>query len=103
MMNSNQFCDQFEDPNHQDFSYEAKILMYRYFCDNNLDLEADAIALGTDYNENTYEQCLKEFDLDLGDFSVDDDDEIARIIKEYLDEKTILIGTTADSIVYASF
>lgn len=103
MINSNEFCDQFEDPDHKDFSYAAKMLMYRYFCDNNLDLEVDAISLSTDYNENTWEQCLKEFDLFLGDIDNDDDDAIQQMIKAYLDEETIVIGTTADSIVYASF
>ena len=104
MINSNQFCDQFEDPDHKEFSYAAKNLIYKYFCDNDFDLEIDAISLCTDYNEYTWDECLKEFiDLDLDDIDDDDDDAIQQMIKEYLDEETIVIGTTADSIVYACF
>ncbi len=99
------FCDQFEDPNHQDFTYKAKELLYEYFCENNLNLEVQAVDLCTEYNEYTWDECVKEFNIDLSDIDDDDDedDAIQKLVKEYLDENTIVVGTTADSIVYVSF
>lgn len=50
MIGFNQFYDQFEDPNHKDFSYAAKKLLYRYFCYEGLDRKIDAIQLRTNYH-----------------------------------------------------
>jgi hypothetical protein len=39
----------------------------------------------------------------MSDIDDDDEDAIKEIIKKYLDENTVVIGTTADSIVYVNF
>ena len=104
MIGFSQFCNQFEDINHDDFSYEAKKLIYDYFLANDLDLNVDAIKLCTDYNESTWQECLKDFGINLGNLNIDDDiDDVAKIIEAFLDENTIVVGTTTKSIVYLSF
>ena len=70
------------------------------------DINLDIIGLCCDYSEDTFEDIAANYDIDLLDRNgepVEDDEEIKRIVLDYLNENTSVCGVTGTTAVYAVF
>lgn len=103
-----QFCDAFRDMGRQDqFSYAGKQALFDYLeeysdCTGE-PVELDVIALCCDYSEDDYLTIAENYSIDLTDIDPEDEDEIKEIVREYLEENTIIISEVPGGFVYAQF
>lgn len=70
------------------------------------DIRLDVIALCCDYDENTTEDIIASFNIDVTDRMgevIEDEDEIKEIVRDYLNDRTTVCGETGASFVYAIF
>ena len=64
-------------------------------------IELDVIALCCDYNEDSFLDVARNYDVDLSD--CEDDDDIREAVLDYLNEHTVVAWSGDDSVVYAAF
>lgn len=106
-VNFSQFCDAFRDMGRDDnFSYEGKralfdyLEQYEYECGT--ELELDVIALCCEYSEESMEDIIENYRIDVSE--AEDDEEKADIVEEYLNDNTMVVARLADdSFIYACF
>ena len=70
------------------------------------DINLDIIGLCCDYSEDTFSDIAANYRIDLTDRcgeTIDDVEEIQRIVLDYLNENTVVCGTTGTTAVYAAF
>mgnify|MGYP003609273285 CR=1 FL=1 len=70
------------------------------------DTKLDIIGLCCEYSEDTFEDIASNYRIDLTDRyggTIDDDEEIKRIILDYLNENTVVCGVTESTAIYAVF
>ena len=70
------------------------------------DIKLDIIGLCCDYSEDTFEDIAANYRVDLTDRAgeaIEDEEEIKRIVLEYLNENTVVCGVTGTTAVYAAF
>ena len=70
------------------------------------DIKLDIIGLCCDYSEDTFEDIAANYNIDLIDRdgeTIEDEEEIKRIVLDYLNEKTVVCGATGTTVVYAVF
>lgn len=77
------------------FSPEALSLIFDYFEEEDEDTELDVIAICCDFSELSYEEAIIEYNIAY-DPECDDIEEVA---KDYLNDNTVVIGTTARSTI----
>ena len=96
------------------FSYKGLEVLFDYLDNLSEDIgepiELDVIALCCDYNEDTVDDIIANYsiEIDLDSASdAQDQDEVEEIkreaVKEYLECNTSVCGETADGFVYATF
>ena len=92
------------------FSYEGARALFDYLeeieqsCGE--EIELDVIALCCDYSEASVEQIADGYNLDLTDNDCNDtltDEEKAEIVRDYLNDNTVIVGEVAGGFVYADF
>jgi len=66
----------------------------------NPDYALDVVKLCCEFSEDSFEAVASNYSIDIEGMS---DDEIEREVVEYLQDNTSVVGTTANSIVYALF
>lgn len=102
-----QFCDAFRDMGRNDnFSYEGKRALFDYLeqyeeqtCE---EIELDVIALCCEYNEDSLENIISDYQIDVSE--AEDDEEKVEIVAEYLNDNTLLVGQLPNgSFLYACF
>lgn len=101
------FVDAFKRYNRQDqFSYEGLEVLFDYLDNLSEDtgepIELDVVALCCEYYEDTIEELIKNYSIDISDAD-GDEEEIKSIVEEYLQDNTSVCGETADGFVYAVF
>lgn len=88
------------------FSYEGLDVLFDYLDDLSEDtgetIELDVIALCCEYYEDTIEELIKNYSIDISDADGDEEG-IKSIVEEYLQDNTSVCGETADGFVYAVF
>lgn len=88
----------------ENFSYEGLNLLFDYLEDyeeqTGKELELDVIALCCDYNEDTMEDIIANYSIDLEGM---DDEEQLEAVRNYLEAHTTLVGETSTGFVYACF
>ena len=70
------------------------------------DIKLDIIGLCCEYSEDTFENIAANYRIDLTERygeSVKDDEEIKRIVLDYLNDNTVVCGVTGTTAVYAAF
>ena len=89
----------------ENFSYEARELLFDYFEEVDEYMELDVIAICCDYNENSAESIAYNYmdAEEYAEFKELDEEEQINGIRDYLDNNTILIGETSTGFVYANF
>jgi hypothetical protein len=88
------------------FSYEALELIFDYMEEYEQDLgeeiELDVIGICCDISEASPEDIAEDYSIDISEAA--DEDEIAEIVRDYVDYRSRVIGTTkAGDIVYVQF
>jgi hypothetical protein len=82
------------------FSYEGLNLLFDYLEELDPDMELDVIALCCDYCEDTLEDIIHSYSIDVEDM---DDDDTVEAVRSFLNENTVLVGETVKGFVYAAF
>ncbi len=70
------------------------------------DIKLDIIGLCCDYSEDTFEDIAANYRIDLTDRdgeTIEDEEEIKRIVLNYLNNNTVVCGVTGTTAVYAVF
>lgn len=102
-----EFCDAFRTMNHnENFSYEAKRVLYDYLDDQDEDIEFDVIAFCCEFREDTMEDIISNYGLDTldGDAEEINAEDKQELVRDYLNDNTLLVGETAiGSFVYVIF
>lgn len=105
-----QFCDAFAKMERQDqFSYDGKRVLFDYleeYSDSmGEDVDLDIIALCCDYSEDNLKDIIDNYSIDVSEAKGDADEleYIVHIVREYLEENTIIIGEVPGGFVYAVF
>lgn len=65
------------------------------------DVELDVIAICCDYNEDSFLDVARNYDIDLSD--CEDDDEIRETVLDYLNDHTMVAWADNDTVVYVCF
>ena len=105
-INVYQFRDAFSRMGRQDqFSHEGLGILFDYMEDyedqTGQAAELDVIALCCDYNEDTFLDVAKNYNINIS--HCEDDDEIRETVLAYLDYETVVCGHNEDIVVYACF
>lgn len=88
------------------FSTEGLKLLFehleQYEDETGTELELDVIALCCEYAEEPIKDVAESYSIDISD--CEDDDEIAEVVYDYLNEHSMVCGVTSDwTIVYLQF
>ena len=101
-INLSDFRDAFRDYDRKEnFSYEGLELLYDMFEEVDPEMELDVIAICCDYSEDDWQSIADNYSIDLDD--CEDDDEKEKIVEEYLNDNTFLVGKTNEGFVYQAF
>lgn len=88
----------------ENFSYEGLSVLFDYLEEyeesTGQEIELDVIALCCEYSEDTPDDIIQNYSIDVDGM---DDDEKIDAVREYLEENTQLVGETATGFVYACF
>jgi hypothetical protein len=63
--------------------------------------ELDVISICCDFCESSPDEVAESYDIDLSE--CEDDEEKMEAVRQYLDGKTMVVGTTGGSIIYQVF
>lgn len=95
------FCEAFRRFDRQDnFSREGLELLFDYLEELDPDMELDVVALCCDYCEDTMEDIIHSYSIDVEDM---DEDDTVEAVRSFLNENTVLVGETVNGFVYAAF
>lgn len=105
-INFHQFHEAFRSMGRRDnFSHEGLTILFNYLEqyeeDTGQSVELDVIAFCCDYNEDSFLDVAKNYDIDISE--CEDDDEIRETVLAYLEHETWVCGHTGDIVVYACF
>lgn len=85
------------------FSYEALGLIYNFLEDIDPDWELDVIAVCCDFDEQAPRDIAHMYGIDINEYG-GDDDKILIEVREYLTERTCVVGDTdAGNLIYIQF
>lgn len=107
-VNNSAFHDAFISYNRQDnFSYEARDLLFEYFeeieSDTGEEIELDVIAICCEYSEDSLQDVIDNHSIDVSEFEEDEALQI-EVATDYLNDNTLLVGITSDNtFVYLQF
>ena len=95
------FCEAFRRFDRlENFSREGLELLFDYLEELDPDMELDVIALCCEYCEDTLEDVISSYSIDVEDM---DEDDTVEAVRDYLNENTTLLGETLNGFVYAAF
>lgn len=99
-VNVYQFRDAFRHAGLQDnFSYEALGILFEFLEEyeeaSDTPMELDVIALCCDFNEMPWREVAEYYSVDIS--HCEDDDERIDVVREYLEDRTILCGEFEDT------
>ena len=100
-----QFADLFDDYNRGgNFSREARELIFDYLDCRDPNMEADIIAICSEYSEDSIYDIADSYNIDIDRETMDDDD-VYHVVLEFLYANTSVIGSTYNDthIVYEQF
>ena len=99
-----QFTDAFMSIRPNNFTYEGLVLLFDWIeqqeQETGQEQELDVIALCCDFEELTIEEIIRQYNIESDDI---EDDEIDDHVMNYLNDETIVIGKTDNTIVFLSF
>jgi len=88
------------------FTYQGLKLLFDYleeYSDSTGEpVELDVVSLCCEYSEDSIEDIIDNYCIDVPDAD-GNEDEIKEIVREYLNDNTIVCGETSGGFVYAVF
>lgn len=104
-INFSQFVDAFRAHDRYDsFGYAGLRVIFDYLEDyedqTGEEVELDVIAICCDYIMMDIEDIVKEYQIDVSDVDADD---LEEFVHEYLYDRTTVLGTCADGVVFQCF
>lgn len=95
----------FSDANRKEnFSYEGLDLLFDYMeeyeANTGQEVELDVIAICCEYCEDTEEEIIESYSIDMEEV---EEDERTTVVREYLEYRTTVVGETASGFVFACF
>ncbi len=97
------FVNAFESSQYRDnFTREGLRVLFDYLeqyseeIGENVDFDLCAIAC--DYNENTFEEIIRDYSIDI-----DEEQDKTQQVRDYLHDRTMLIGEVTKGFVFAAF
>jgi hypothetical protein len=100
-----QFTDAFMAIRPNNFSYEGLAMLFDWIeqqeSETGEQQELDVIALCCDFTESTYDEAVKDYTLADGEDLNPED--IPQAVIDYLNDETVVIGYTDDTIIYLNF
>ena len=97
-----EFREAFRSLRPDNFSYEGMQALFDYLEqlgeDTGEEIELDVIALCCDYSEASWEEIARDYGIELTD--PDDEDLVADEVREYLEDKTCIVGEVPGGCVY---
>lgn len=98
-INKFQFRDAFQ--GRHNFSYDGLGILFDYLEECAPDTELDVIGLCCEFAEQMPDAIAADYDFDVDGL---DDDAVAKAITDYVNDSTMLCGSTdAGALVYAQF
>jgi hypothetical protein len=101
-IDSYQFINAFEETRPNNFSREGLHLLFDYLenyeDETGEELELDVIAICCDYSEDTVNDLAQAYDV-LFDADDTDEDKKEKVL-DFLNDATIVVGCTDDTIIY---
>lgn len=82
------------------FGYEALEILFDFFEDIEPNMELDVIAICCDYACDDWKTIAQDYNIDLSE--CDDEEEKEEAVREWLNDRTVLIGETSSGFVYGS-
>lgn len=106
-----QFCDAFRDMDRKEnFSYDGLRVLFDYLeeleADTGEEMELDVVAICCDYNELSYTDVINEYNIDITDCdgeTITDEEELIELVRDYLNDETIVVGENAGVFVFQVF
>ena len=99
-----QFTDAFMSIRPNNFTYDGLVLLFDWIeqqeQDTGMEQELDVIAICCDFEELTMEEIIRQYNIETDQI---EDDGIDDHVMNYLNDETIVIGKTDDTIVFLSF
>lgn len=100
-----QFTDAFMSIRPNNFSYEGLVLLFDWIeqqeSETGEQQELDVIALCCDFIECTYDEVVNDYRLaDGDDLNLED---IPQAVIDYLNDSTVVVGYTDNTIIYLNF
>ena len=100
-----QFTDAFMSIRPNNFTYEGLVLLFDWIeqqeSETGEQQELDVIALCCDFTESTYDEVVKDYTLADGeDLNTED---IPQAVIDYLNDETVVIGYTDETVIYLNF
>jgi len=87
------------------FTYDGLNLLFDYLEqyeeDCGTEIELDVVALCCEYDENTWQDIAENYDIDVS--NGEDEKAKKEIVREYIEENTMLVGETDSGFIYACF
>lgn len=87
------------------FTYDGLNLLFDYLEqyeeDCGTEIELDVVALCCEYDENTWQEIADNYDIDVS--NGEDEKAKKEIVREYIEENTMLVGETDSGFIYACF
>lgn len=101
------FEQAFKAYNRQDnFSYEGLRVLFDYLDSMGDNVELDVIGLCCEYSEDTLDDIISDYSIDVDLSAVDEEDQEEtkrEAVRKYLEYRTSVCGETSDGFVYACF
>jgi hypothetical protein len=86
------------------FSDEGKEILFNWLESIGEDVELDVIALCCEYTEDKYENIAKDYRMDIGDLTIEENEaEYIKAVRKYLENRTVILGQTSSGFVFANF
>lgn len=86
------------------FSYQGLDALYEYLEDcseaTGENVELDVVGLCCDFNEETYQDIAENHSIDVADH---DDDETKEAVVNYLEDRTCIVYTGAETVLFQEF
>jgi hypothetical protein len=105
-INFSQFVDAFNAyDRYSNYGYDGLRIIFDYFEEfedsTGEEIELDVIGICCDVNMMEFDDVISDYGLD--DSDCEDDDERQELVRDYLNEKTSVLGETGDNILFFAF
>jgi len=83
----------------ENFTYEGTQVLFEYLDELGEDVELDVIGLCCDYYEMTFDDIVQNYSIDVPE----DCDDLRQVVRDYLENETVILGETSTGFVFACF